>query len=340
MSDRCFAPSRYHLHLMEQTERELAWRGGPFAVWQERLRARLLELVGGFPERRGPLDVEELEREETDAYVRTKLVFVSEPFADVPAHLFVPRGADGPMPAMVCLQGHSPGMHISVGDARNKEEEELIAGDRDFAVQAVREGFVALAIEQRCFGERAESLQEQCSDHPCFDAVMHSLLLGRTMIGERVWDVMRGIDLLLERPDVDGGRIACMGNSGGGTVTFHAACLDERIALAVPSCSFCTLADSIMRIYHCGDNYVPGLLKVAETGDLGGLIAPRNLVVVAGKEDPIFPIEGVRRAFAVTREIFRAAGCPENLQLVVGDGGHRFYARQAWPIIKNMLATG
>ena len=102
-------------------------------------------------------------------------------------------------------------------------------------------------------------------------------MLGKTVVGERVWDVMRGIDLLQEQPEVDAGRIACMGNSGGGTVTFYAACLEERIGLAVPSCMFCTYADSIMRIRHCGDNYLPGMLRVAEIGDLAGLIAPRRL---------------------------------------------------------------
>lgn len=338
MTDRFFVPSQYHLNVMKKTPREFAWRGGNFPSWQAGLRERLRQLIGDLPAQRVPLDVEELEREETAEYVRKKIVFTAEECADVPAHLLVPRGGAGPFPAMVCLQGHSPGMHISIGVARDDHEEELVAGDRDFAIQAARNGFVALALEQRCFGERAETLQEHRWQHGCLDAVFHSLMLGRTVLAERVWDVMRAIDLLQERPDVDGSRIACMGNSGGGTVTFYAACLEPRIALAVPSCAFCTYADSIMQIQHCGDNYVPGILRAAEMGEVAGLIAPRRLLIVAGQSDDIFPVEGVRKAFEATREIYAAAGCPDNARLIVGPEGHRFYADLAWPVIREMVS--
>jgi len=322
---------------MDNTEREMAWQGQPFKPWQRQLRARLLKLMGRLPQERGPLNVEETEREETETYVRRKLVFTSEPHADVPVHLLVPRGAARRRPAMICLQGHSPGMHISIGVAKNDNEKELIAGDRDIAVQAVRSGFVALALEQRCFGERGETLQQQRAEHPCQDAVMHSLLLGRTVIGERTWDIMRAIDLLQTLPEVDPRRIGCMGNSGGGTATFFAACLERRIKVAVVSCYFCTFAHSVMRIYHCADNYIPGILKVAEMGELAGLIAPRRLLIVAGRQDSIFPFEGVEKAFATAKEIFGAAGRPDNIKLVVGEGGHRFYAEPSWPIIKRWL---
>ena len=334
---RYYAPSEYHLALMAKTPREFAWHGQEVGPYQEALRARLVELLGGFAAHSGPPPVEELEREECAGYVRIKLVFRSEECADVPAHLLVPRTGRGPYPAMVCLQGHSPGMHLSIGEARNDAERELVRGERDFALQAVRHGFVALALEQRCFGERDEKLQAARWKETCIDAVVHSLMLGRTVIGERVWDVMRGIDLLAEQPEVDARRIACMGNSGGGSVTFYAACVDQRIALAVPSCCVCTYADSIMRIKHCPDNYIPGVLRVAEMGELAGLIAPRRFLVVAGEKDDIFPIGGVREAFATASSIFAAAGCAENARLVVGPEGHRFYSGPAWPLIQEMI---
>ncbi|MCD6416474.1 MAG: acetylxylan esterase [Planctomycetes bacterium] len=335
--NRYFSPSEYHVNLMRGTERRFAWQGGDFHEWQQALRERLTELLGGWPEEWDSFDVEEIEKEETNDCVRIKIVFTAEQCADVPAHLLVPKGADAPLPAMICLQGHTPGMHISLGRARDAHERASVEEDRDFAVQAVRHGFVALAMEQRCFGERAERKLESTWDHTCLDAVFHSLALGKTVLGERVWDVMRAVDLLQEQPEVDSERIACMGNSGGGTVTFYAACLERRIRLAVPSCSFCTYADSLMRIQHCGDNYIPGILKVAEMGDLAGLIAPRKLIVVAGQEDELFPIGGVRRAFETAQGIFAAAGCADNIRLLVGRGGHRFYADLAWPVIKEMI---
>ena len=81
----------------------------------------------------------------------------------------------------------------------------------------------------------------------------HELLLGRTMIGERVWDVSRANDALGAFPEVDVDRVACMGNSGGGATTFYAACLEPRIRVAMPSCSVCTYRDSIFREAGSGE---------------------------------------------------------------------------------------
>jgi dienelactone hydrolase len=282
--------------------------------------------------------VEELEREETPTYIRRKLVFTSEPGADVPCHLLIPKLVHTPAPAFVCLQGHTTGMHISIGKPKTKADEESIAGERDFALQAVENGYVALALEQRAFGERAETRQKARARNGCEDAAMHALLLGRPLVSERAWDVSRAIDLLLTIPEVRKDHIGCMGNSGGGTVTYYTACVEPRLWLAMPSCSVCTYADSIFRINHCPDNYLPGILRIAEMGDLAGLIAPKRLIMVAGQKDDIFPIEGVRRAFDTAKRIYEAAGHPERLRLMVGEGGHRFYAKQGWAAVREMLA--
>lgn len=298
-----------------------------------------MHLLGWDPNQaRVPLNVELLETEEHADYTRRKLVFTSEPGADVPCHVLIPRGLTQPAPAFVCLQGHTTGMHISLGVALHPGDENALGGDRDFALQIVREGYIALVLEQRSFGERSETRQEQRAQNGCEDAAMHALLLGRPLVSERAWDVSRAIDLLETLPEVRRDRIGCMGNSGGGTVTFYSACLDKRIWLAMPSCSVCTYADSIFRIYHCPDNFIPGILKVAEMGDVAGLIAPRKLIIVAGKDDPIFPIDGVNKAFSTACRLFRAAGAPDNIRLIVGDGGHRFYAAPAWAAVREYLA--
>jgi hypothetical protein len=72
-------------------------------------------------------------------------------------------------------------------------------------------------------------------------------------------------------------------------------------------------------------------------GDIGGLIAPRGLVVVNGKEDDIFPDEGVRESFDIIKSLYAAAGVADNCRLVTGAGGHRFYADDAWPQIRSLL---
>jgi cephalosporin-C deacetylase-like acetyl esterase len=335
-----FAPEDCHKLGFERKSPSLAYSPGEdFAHWQAQAKEKLTELLGDRP-LPVHLNVRVEWEQEKDFYRETRFIFTSEQGADVPCHLLVPKQGEGPFPVVICLQGHSTGMHISLGNPKFSGDEKSIAGDRDFAVQAVKEGYAALALEQRCFGERKDRRPEEVQDvtkrHGCHHGSLTALLWGRTMAGERVWDVSRAIDALAEFPEVDTQRIGCMGNSGGGTITYYAACMDERIKIAMPSCSFCTYTDSIGSVDHCVDNYIPRILKYFEMGDLAGLIAPRSLVVVAGKKDPIFPIRGVKEAFATAESLYKHAGVEVKIRLVVGDEGHRFYAQEAWPVFRQL----
>ena len=148
----------------------------------------------------------------------------------------------------------------------------------------------------------------------------------------------RGIDLLADRDDMDLSRLGLMGNSGGGTITMYGAALLPRVRLAMPSCAFCTFRDSIMSIYHCADNYLPGMMVTAESADIVGLIAPRPVTLVVGRTDEIFPLKGARTAFKQVQRIYAAAGAPDNCKLVVGNGGHRFYAKEGWRAMLKLMA--
>lgn len=339
MDTYSFAPELCHEYLMDRAPLALTFDphkhsdAESFDAWRRKVGAKLRQLLGNTPAK-VPLNIRHEFETRHKEFVERRFVFTAEKNADVPCHLLLPTHGSAPFPVMICLQGHSTGMHISLARPKYEGDQKSISGgDRDFAIRAVKEGFAALVMEQRCFGERKDAKHEGSR---CHHATMVSLLLGRTMIGERVWDVSRAIDALATFPELDSDKIACMGNSGGGTITYFAACCDPRIKAAMPSCYVCTFRDSIGRIHHCEDNYVPGILKWFEMGDLACLIAPRPLVVVAGKEDEIFPIKGVRSTFRRIRDIYSAAGHKDKCRLVVGNGGHRFYADDAWPRFKQL----
>jgi len=335
---RAFAPELCHEHLLRTAPRSLGFDPEhDFQTWRHKVDAKLRELVGVLPER-VPLNVRREYERESETFRETRFLFSAESHADVPCHLLVPQNGQPPFAVVICLQGHTTGMHISLGQPKYEGDEEDIAGDRDFALQAIREGYAALVLEQRCFGERKDGRPSNRATfgNSCHHAALTALLLGRTMIGERVWDVSRAIDALQEFPEIDTERIGCMGNSGGGTITYFAACLDERISIGMPSCYICTFRDSIGMIDHCSDNYIPGILRYFEMGDLACLIAPRPLVVVAGRQDEIFPIEGVRETFDTIQRIYEATGDSGRCRLVVGEGGHRFYADLAWPVFREL----
>jgi dienelactone hydrolase len=324
------APSVLHRALLRQTRPSLAFEGGDVRRFQRRLRPKLRALLA-MPERAAPLRPRTLWRREVALGSIEKLVFTAERHADVPAYVCLPRGRRPPYPFVICLQGHTTGMHCSLGLTRDERRRMRVPGDRDYALQALRHGVAALCIEQRSLGERSERVQARhCWYNGCHDAAMQALALGRTLLGERVFDVARALDYLELRGDADASRIGVLGNSGGGTVALYAAALLPRIGLAVPSCSFCSFDDSILAMYHCADNYVPGLCKLADASDVAALVAPRPVVVVAGKHDELFPIASVRRAFRKARRAWSALGAAGACRLVVGPEGHRFYADRAW----------
>ena len=328
------SPSVLHQHLVKHTKQAMAFRGGDVKPWQRRLRRKLAELTGysRMPTERPPLNVRSLWTQRHPFGSIEKIAFTAEPHADVLAYVCIPKESRPPYTWMICLQGHSTGMHNSIGVDREDEMKRIkVEGDRDFALGCMERGIAALCIEQRSFGLRREQTQKQVAQAGCQDATMHALILGRTLLAERVFDVDRGIDYLLTRGDVETKRIGVMGNSGGGTISVFSAALLPRLAFAMPSCYFCTFRDSVMSIMHCVDNYVPNLFLHAEMSDVLGLFAPRPVVVVAGKTDPIFPVRAVRRAFRDLQRIYRAAGAPDRCRLVVGGEGHRFYAKLAWP---------
>ncbi|MFN2350575.1 MAG: alpha/beta hydrolase family protein, partial [Kiritimatiellia bacterium] len=265
----------------------LGFAGGDVKQWQSRLRRKLRQLVGDIPKERCPLNPRCIWKRTHPLGTIEKVVFTSEPYADVTAYVCLPKDVRPPHQFFICLQGHSTGMHNSI--AVQLEDNTLphqVKGDRDFGLECMRRGIAALCIEQRAFGERREQKQKRIASNRCHDAAMHALMLGRTLIGERVYDVDRGIDYLATRGDANMQSIGVMGNSGGGTISVFSAALLPRIALAMPSCYFCTFKDSLMSIYHCMDNYIPGLLKYAEMPDVMGLFAPKPVVLVAGRDDP------------------------------------------------------
>ncbi len=347
-----------HEKLLETRKPLLAFdENAPFEPWRQAVKEKLTELLGDMPER-VPLNIQIEEKVEHDTYTETIFTFDTEADTVVPCHLLVPKTGKASYPVIICLQGHSTGMHISMGRRIYPSDFDLgkndavlptdrdFPGDRDYAIQAVERGYATLVMDQRGLGKRASEkstpnvpvLKEWAAyDRTgCFYPSMCALLLGRTMIGERVWDISRSIDAMSEFPELDTERVACLGNSGGGTATYYAACMDERIKVAVPSCAVCSFDQSIGIMRHCSCNYIPGIAKYFDMGELSALIAPRKLIMVSGEKDHGFYIKGSKECYDVIEKVYEKAGCADNCTLVVGTEGHRFYADPTWDIFDKL----
>ena len=234
---------------------------------------------------------------------------------------------EGKIPMVICLQGHSAGMHVSLAREMYPSKTPIeVKGDRDFCIQAVKHGYAAVALEQRGFGELTFTDRE----FGCHELAWQAALMGKTLVGERVHDIISLIDACESFDFVDMNKIGIMGNSGGGTSSYFAACIDERIKVCMPSSAFCTFVASWGSLYHCACGYVHGILKYMEMPDMAAMIAPRPVVFVNGIHDHIQPFEAAKEAYETVKKIYKASGKSENCTFVIGDEGHRFYAAKAW----------
>jgi dienelactone hydrolase len=315
-----------------------------FTSWQDRFRARLREVLGLIRIQNDLKDFQpsayQVDEEDTGEFIRQRWVLQVEPTVPLPFILLKPKEISGPLPLVLTPHGHMKNTELYAGITTSPEEEQfMLEGDRDIAVQAVREGYLVIAPTTRGFGEtRTEQGKAEDQQNSCRDLLVHDLLVGRTPTGDRVWDISRLIDWAFSTLPVDKQRVAITGNSTGGTISLFAAALDERISLSAPGSYFCTFTGSIGSIHHCECNYVPGLLTLGEMADVAGLIAPRPFMAINGKKDPIYPIEEVYKAFEQLKKIYTVAGVPENVELFVGEGGHRYYKEGVWPFIRRYFA--
>jgi dienelactone hydrolase len=311
-------------------------------AWQRQLRAKIVELLGGFPESRTPLGARTLEVLEFPAFQREKFVFESRPGVGVLGYVITPKNARGPLPAVICIPGHGRGVDDIVGlDEHGLARTERRGYEYDFALQVAEHGMAAVAIEPMAFGCRRDALTvaKGPTAYACQPVAGSALLLGETMIGWRVYDVMRTIDWIESRPALDARKIGCIGISGGGTCALFSAAVDTRIRATLVSGYLNTFRGCIMSMSHCMDNYVPGILKWAEMYDVAGLIAPRQLFSEAGDRDPIFPAAAARESFEHVKKVYEVFGAPDAVQQEIFPGVHEFHGVRGIPFIAEALKS-
>lgn len=318
-------------------------------AWQRRLRRKLVERLGKPKPAACELDPVVTRSEETPDFVRRHVVIRAEPDVDVPLYVLVPKHVEPPYRPVIALHGHGAWGHHPVAGAhdpsRRAQVEHVREHNYDYGVQLVRAGFLVFAPCSRALGDRMEPEElEQRARGPenphfssCEQVSKTMTLLGRSLIGARVFDIGRVIDYIGTQPEPTTGRVGMVGLSGGGTVTLYAAATDRRISAAVVQGALCPFRDSILAIGHCPCNFIPGLLEWAELQDVAGLIAPRPLLVVHGTQDPIFPINGTRTACSEIERIYVMLGAAGRFGTDFFRGGHRWEGRRVAAFLQKWL---
>ena len=263
-----------------------------------------------WPERT-PLNARLTGRMPRQGYTIEKWIYEAWAGLPVTAHLYIPEGVKGPVPAILYACGHW------------MEAGKLAPTVQSFCAGAAMLGFVTLAYDPIGQGERLESWHDHGN--------LNALLVGQCQLGWMVWESMRAVDFLMSRPEVDPGKIGMTGASGGGLNTLFTSAIDERIACAVPAAYPCTFFAAMQaeRDLNWEDgtdvcNQVPKVMSYADMSDIASLFIPKPYMILSGRRDEIFPIEGTRQVAAEIGQNYQLASVPERFCFVEFDEEHGY----------------
>jgi cephalosporin-C deacetylase-like acetyl esterase len=183
--------------------------------------AALRRFLGDFPART-PLNTKVGKEFQGPGYRRLDIVYQSRPGLWIAANLYLPESPRGRIPAFVIVPSHH----------RPRSQMEL----QDMGILWARSGSAVLVADNLGHGERIQTYPwNREGYHARYTLGLQLYAAGESLIKWMVWDIMRSVDLLTSRPEVDPERIILLGAvAGGGDPAAVAAAVDSRIAAVAP----------------------------------------------------------------------------------------------------------
>lgn len=284
------------------------------AAWEARrteLRRQWETILGPMP-KRVPLEPQVVSREELPDHTRLLVRYRNDAGSDNDAYVLLPKGKDGtpltgPLPGAVCFHATSA---TSLRDPVGLAGRESV----HYALHLVRRGYVCVAPRNFLWAVPGRSYQQAAED-----------LFRRgpftTGMAKMVWDGIRAVDLLLDRPEVDPKRIVTIGHSLGGKEALYLAAFDDRVAVAVS----CEGGVGLSFSNWDADWYLGKQIKspqfAHDNHEVLALIAPRALLLIGGESADgakSWPyVETCLPAWRLYRD-------EERLGLLRDKGGHNF----------------
>ena len=326
---------------LKREGRSAAFKGttpGDFEAWQISTRARLFDLLGLSIIDRVPIEVRELDRVQiAGGIVRTHAMLQVERDVWMPFYLLEPQtpklDAHGCKRCYICPHGHQGAGAASVAGVTGVPavDDAVRKFNYDYGLRLARMGYVTVCPDARGWGYRRDWKGQGDDENSflrgtCLNQARMAEPLGLTVAGLNAWDNMRLIDYLEARGDIAMDDLGCFGFSGGGYMTLYLAALDPRVRKAFVSGYLYGVDDSLLHLNgNCSCNYVPGLWRLLDMGDIASLIAPRPLLVQSCEGDHLNGARGlanVDEQLDIVRDAYELVGHADGLSHEVCPGGH------------------
>jgi dienelactone hydrolase len=276
--------------------------------WRKRLKSDVGSLLA-LGEVDAPLNARTLARMDRGTHIVEKTVYYSDPGIYVPGLLFLPK-KPGAAPAVVFIN----------------EDGKTGGGIIENYLRPLAEGGVAVfAIDPRGTGETAPGAPSAETSYRAFTHSQESRLMydslsaGVTVLGMRTRDVLRAVEYLRGRSEIDAKRISAIGHGEAGLLAMHAAALDDSIRSAAATGTLASYGAIVENeIYtHRYSMFAPGGLRKYDLPELSALVAPRTLLVINAVDQMQRPLELERAAelYAPAGKVFSLARSSAGLRI-------------------------
>lgn len=315
----------------------MAWGNSPiknFKKWKKTARAKVLECMMTPPKAAAAWDMEVLGEEQRDGYKAQKIAFNINAYSRITAYLLIPDGK-GPFPTVNALHDH--GAHLFIGKEKmirpffTPEEQDSptkqvlrqeILDDADAWARQLydnqyvgdylaKHGYVVFSADAPMWGERG---RKEGVDRNKYDLIAgNMMMLGRDLSAFMTYDDISSTEFLASLPMVDAKRIGCVGCSMGAYRSWMLSALSDRIKAGASICWMITTDAQLTRRFGRKENggfanCIPGLRQYLDYPHIASLACPKPMLFINGTKDKLFPVPGVKDAFAEMHQVWKSQG--------------------------------
>lgn len=315
-----------------------------FEKWKLNARQTLFTLIGLNMMDKVPIDPIVEERITLDdGIIREKVVIQTEEDVWMPMYILIPPNNTSKV--FITPAGHQGAGKYSIAGRYDipAVADAIKKYNYDYGMQLCKRGYITICPDCRGFGERRDKYvqgdgEKEFLRSSCFHLAHMAEAIGETVVGMCTWDLMRLIDYIETRPDMDSTDISCLGFSGGGMQTLYLSALDERVKHVYISGYMYGFKDSLMILNgNCNCNYVPHLWEHYDMGDIASLIAPRPLMIQSCRDDHLNGprgLDNVNEQLDIIKKVYNIYGVKDILIHDVCEGGHAWHDENMGEIIE------
>ena len=329
----------------------MAWGNSPiknFKKWKKAARAKVFECMMTPPKAAAAWNMEVLGEEQRDGYKAQKIAFNINAYSRITAYLLIPDGK-GPFPTVNALHDH--GAHLFIGKEKmirpffTLEEQDSptkqalcqeILDDADAWARQLydnqyvgdylaKHGYVVFSADAPMWGERG---RKEGVDRNKYDLIAgNMMMLGRDLSAFMTYDDISSTEFLASLPMVDAKRIGCVGCSMGAYRSWMLSALSDRIKAGASICWMITTDAQLTRRFGRKENggfanCIPGLRQYLDYPHIASLACPKPMLFINGTKDKLFPVPGVKDAFAEMHKVWKSQGADNLLDTELWDIPH------------------